>query len=118
MGLAPLMPFTTTLLAARNQRVITAWNVRQDDIGCGPCLDEHDLHRLIVKVQAGHERGKKAEPGSRHSTDFVHGRDRFPRARCRVRPRQQADPAARDVRSAALAPARHTGSPRPWSTRD
>ena len=30
MGLAPLMLFTTTLLIARNQRIITAWNARQD----------------------------------------------------------------------------------------
>ena len=29
MGLAPLMLFTTTLLIARNQRVLTAWNTRQ-----------------------------------------------------------------------------------------
>jgi hypothetical protein len=31
MGLAPLMLFTVTLLAARNQRVLTAWNARQED---------------------------------------------------------------------------------------
>jgi hypothetical protein len=31
MGLAPLMLFTTVLLAARNQRIITAWNARQDE---------------------------------------------------------------------------------------
>ena len=30
-GLAPLMLFTTVLLAARNQRIITAWNSRQED---------------------------------------------------------------------------------------
>jgi hypothetical protein len=30
-GLAPLMLFTTTLLAARNHRIITAWKARQDD---------------------------------------------------------------------------------------
>jgi hypothetical protein len=29
MGLAPLMLFTTTLLIARNQRILTAWNARQ-----------------------------------------------------------------------------------------
>jgi hypothetical protein len=31
MGQAPLMLFTTTLLTARNQRILTAWNARQED---------------------------------------------------------------------------------------
>jgi len=31
MGLAPLLLFTTTLLIARNQRILTAWNARQAD---------------------------------------------------------------------------------------
>jgi hypothetical protein len=31
MGLAPLMLLTTTLLIVRNQRIITAWNARQDE---------------------------------------------------------------------------------------
>jgi len=31
MGLAPLMLFTVTLLAVRNQRIITAWNARQEE---------------------------------------------------------------------------------------
>jgi hypothetical protein len=31
MGLAPLMLFTTVLLATRNQRIIAAWNARQED---------------------------------------------------------------------------------------
>jgi len=31
MGLTPLMLFTTVLLAARNQRIITAWDARQDE---------------------------------------------------------------------------------------
>ena len=31
MGPAPLMLFTTTLLIARNQRILTAWNARQED---------------------------------------------------------------------------------------
>jgi hypothetical protein len=31
MGLAPLMLFVTTLLIARNQRILTAWNTRQQD---------------------------------------------------------------------------------------
>jgi hypothetical protein len=31
MGLAPLMLFTTTLLIARNQRILTAWTTRQED---------------------------------------------------------------------------------------
>ncbi|HEX3956404.1 MAG TPA: hypothetical protein VHZ03_07200 [Trebonia sp.] len=31
MGLAPLMLFTTVLLAARNQRILTAWDARQDE---------------------------------------------------------------------------------------
>jgi len=31
MGLAPLMLFTTTLLIARNQRILTAWNTRQQE---------------------------------------------------------------------------------------
>jgi hypothetical protein len=31
MGLAPLMLFTTVLLIARNQRILAAWNVRQED---------------------------------------------------------------------------------------
>jgi hypothetical protein len=31
MGLTPLMLFTTVLLAARNQRILHAWNARQDD---------------------------------------------------------------------------------------
>jgi hypothetical protein len=31
MGLAPLMLFTTTLLAVRNQRIIAAWDARQED---------------------------------------------------------------------------------------
>jgi hypothetical protein len=30
-GLTPLMLFTVTLLAARNQRTLTAWNARQED---------------------------------------------------------------------------------------
>jgi len=30
MGLAPLMLFTTTLLTARNQRILTAWTARQE----------------------------------------------------------------------------------------
>jgi hypothetical protein len=31
MGLAPLMLFTTTLLIVRNQRILAAWNARQQD---------------------------------------------------------------------------------------
>jgi len=31
MGLTPLMLFTLTLLLARNQRILTAWNTRQED---------------------------------------------------------------------------------------
>ena len=31
MGLAPLMLFTTTLLIARNQRTLAAWNTRQEE---------------------------------------------------------------------------------------
>jgi hypothetical protein len=31
MGTAPLMLFTAVLLAARNQRIITAWNIRQEE---------------------------------------------------------------------------------------
>ena len=31
MGLTPLMLFTTTLLVARNQRILTAWNTRQEE---------------------------------------------------------------------------------------
>jgi hypothetical protein len=30
MGLAPLLPFTTTLLIVRNQRILTAWQARQE----------------------------------------------------------------------------------------
>ena len=31
MGLAPLMLFTTTLLVVRNQRILNAWNTRQEE---------------------------------------------------------------------------------------
>ena len=31
MGLAPLMLFTTMLLVVRNQRILAAWNARQED---------------------------------------------------------------------------------------
>ena len=31
MGLAPLMLFATTLLIVRNQRILHAWNARQED---------------------------------------------------------------------------------------
>jgi hypothetical protein len=31
MGLTPLLLFATCLLAVRNQRIIAAWNTRQDD---------------------------------------------------------------------------------------
>jgi hypothetical protein len=31
MGLTPLMLFTTTLLIARNQRILHAWNARQEE---------------------------------------------------------------------------------------
>ena len=31
MGLAPLMLFTTTLLIVRNQRILDAWNTRQEE---------------------------------------------------------------------------------------
>jgi hypothetical protein len=31
MGLAPLMLFTVTLLVVRNQRILTAWNTRQEE---------------------------------------------------------------------------------------
>ena len=31
MGLAPLMLFTTTLLITRNQRILNAWNTRQEE---------------------------------------------------------------------------------------
>jgi hypothetical protein len=31
MGLTPLMLFTTTLLIVRNQRILTAWDARQQD---------------------------------------------------------------------------------------
>jgi hypothetical protein len=30
-GLTPLMLFVTTLLVIRNQRILTAWNARQED---------------------------------------------------------------------------------------
>ena len=31
MGLTPLMLFTTCLLIVRNQRILAAWNTRQDE---------------------------------------------------------------------------------------
>ena len=31
MGLTPLMLWLACLLAVRNQRILTAWNARQDD---------------------------------------------------------------------------------------
>jgi hypothetical protein len=31
MGLTPILLFTATLLIVRNQRILTAWNTRQDD---------------------------------------------------------------------------------------
>ena len=31
MGLTPLMLFTTVLLAVRNQRILAAWNTRQEE---------------------------------------------------------------------------------------
>ena len=31
MGLAPLTLFTATLLITRNQRILTAWNARQEE---------------------------------------------------------------------------------------
>ena len=31
MGLAPLMLFTATLLVVRNQRILAAWNARQEE---------------------------------------------------------------------------------------
>jgi hypothetical protein len=31
MGLAPLTLFTTTLLIVRNQRILHAWNTRQEE---------------------------------------------------------------------------------------
>ena len=31
MGLAPLMLFTACLLTARNQRILQAWNARQEE---------------------------------------------------------------------------------------
>ena len=31
MGLAPLMLFTATLLTARNQHILTAWDARQHE---------------------------------------------------------------------------------------
>ena len=31
MGLTPLMLFTTTLLIVRNQRILNAWNARQEE---------------------------------------------------------------------------------------
>ena len=31
MGLAPLMLVTATLLVVRNQRILTAWNARQEE---------------------------------------------------------------------------------------
>jgi hypothetical protein len=31
MGLAPLMLFTVTLLVVRNQRILAAWNTRQEE---------------------------------------------------------------------------------------
>jgi hypothetical protein len=31
MGLTPLMLFTITLLVVRNQRILTAWNTRQEE---------------------------------------------------------------------------------------
>jgi hypothetical protein len=31
MGLAPVMLFTTALLTVRNQRILAAWNARQED---------------------------------------------------------------------------------------
>ena len=31
MGLAPLMLFTTVLLTIRNQRILHAWNTRQEE---------------------------------------------------------------------------------------
>jgi len=34
MGLAPLTLFVTTLLAVRNQRILRAWNARQEDSRC------------------------------------------------------------------------------------
>ena len=57
MGLAPLMLFTTTLLIVRNQRILTAWNARQEEnarrAAAGPAAENpapapQDPHQLAA----------------------------------------------------------------------
>jgi hypothetical protein len=51
MSLTPLMLFTTTLLIVRNQRILHAWNTRQEENARRAAKREHNPHRNVKTSQ-------------------------------------------------------------------
>ena len=51
MSLTPLMLFTTTLLIVRNQRILHAWNTRQEESARRAAKREHNSHRNVKTSQ-------------------------------------------------------------------
>ena len=122
MGLAPLMLFTTTLLIVRNQRILAAWNARQEEnqrrAAAGPAPENpptapqdprrprrrgrprpgsqrHDPHEPRTRHHQPGQRqhARKARPGTQTSH-----RDQAPKARDRHRHRTTEPPARQNVR--------------------
>ena len=73
MGLAPLMLFTTTLLIVRNQRILHAWNTRQEEnarraaAGLPPKTRRRRRKTLATLAAAtGRPSGPRSTPRTRH----------------------------------------------------
>ena len=98
MGLAPLMLFTATLLVVRNQRILTAWNTRQ----------EENQQRA-----AGACPRRPANAAARPSLPLPHRRNP-PRPRARVPHRHHQD---KDGGSMPAASQEHTQSNQPDTQR-
>ena len=115
MGLAPLMLFTVALLTVRNQRILTAWNARQEEnqrraaAGCprNPRAPPQDTRRAHVRrtTLTGSPPNRQHQPGHHDSASTPgHRRTRPGTAKGRLRrPQNQPGPSkttdpARNVR--------------------
>ena len=98
MGLTPLMLFTTTLLIVRNQRILAAWNARQQD-------NQHRAAKGLPPKTRQHRR--KIPPAPPQSPPCRHKRPAAPR---QAPPPPQ--PQAPRTKQAARNPRTQPASPR------
>ncbi len=106
MGLAPLMLFTATLLIVRNQRILAAWNARQEEnqrrttAGCPPKpqtapQDPRRPRRRATLTRHRHDhepRARHHRQDSRHNQEQAHPGTRQTRASAPPRDPKTQDP--------------------------